>query len=188
MFRLFALAFVVVTLAACDAAGPAALDAVDTTSAGTSAAAAAINLHGPITEASGDRITVGGLVFVVNSQTRLLSRRNRTLPLSAFTVGTYVEAEGRLNADGSVRAKKLKMEDAPDGVSVDVRGSITAMTETTVTIADQTFTTTASTRYLDDRNQAIGRSAFGVGTFTELEGTQIPGGPLLADKLKMDDN
>jgi hypothetical protein len=190
--RLIAVTLFLGLLAGCDAVGPDAgasegSNAV-TASTGTPSDELQARLRGPIKEIGKDRLTVNGLVFVVDDRTILLNQRNRPVPFSAFTAGMFVEAEGRVSADGTVRARKVKMEDADEGTSVDVRGRIEAITQTSVSVAGRTFRTNGSTRYFNERNRPIARSAFAVGTFVEAEGTQYADGSLVADKLKMDTN
>ena len=70
--------------------------------------------------------------------------------------------------------------------SVDVRGTITAMDATHVTVAGQVYETTADTRYLGHRNVPLSRADFRVGDFVEAEGHRR-GGVAIADKLKQED-
>lgn len=70
-----------------------------------------IEVHGPVEALGADRVTVRGHVFVVDGQTRLFDEDNETVPLSTFSVGTWVEAEGRANRDGTWQAKKIKLDD-----------------------------------------------------------------------------
>ena len=52
-----------------------------------------------------------GRTVVVDGRTRLLGRRNESIPFSALTVGSTVEVEGTRQTDGSVLARKVKLED-----------------------------------------------------------------------------
>lgn len=150
-----------------------------------------VEVEGAIEAVDGDAVTVRGLVFVVDDGTRLLGRDNEALPLSAFAVGTYVEAEGHARADGTYRAKKLKLEDRDgdddEGTEVEIEGTIDALDATSVTVAGTRFTTDAATRWLDDDGDPLDRSAFAVGDRVEAEG-HASGGVLYAEKVKMDDD
>jgi len=56
-------------------------------------------------------LTVGGTVVSTNGSTRILDDDNNPIPFSALAVGMRVEVEGWPQPDGSVLAKKIKIED-----------------------------------------------------------------------------
>ena len=56
-------------------------------------------------------LTVGGTVVSTNGSTRILDDDNNRIPFSALAVGMRVEVEGWPQPDGSVLAKKIKIED-----------------------------------------------------------------------------
>ncbi|HEX9950748.1 MAG TPA: DUF5666 domain-containing protein [Rubricoccaceae bacterium] len=158
-------------------------------------------VHGFVEALGADRVTVSGRVFVVTSATRLFDDNNATVALATFIVGTYVEAEGVPLADGTFRATKIKIEDEDDGDGhngsddgsgsgneTEVHGAIGAIDATSITVGGRVFTTTAATRYLSDRNVAVPRASFTVGTRVEAEGYALPGGALVATKVKGDDD
>ena len=156
-------------------------------------------VYGPVEALSGDRVTVAGLVFVVTPSTRLYDRDNQTVPLSTFSPGTYVEAEGYAQSDGTYRADKIKLED-PDGdddheddghgggAGIEVHGLLQAIDATGFDVADRRFVTDDATEYLDDEGDPISRDAFRVGDLVEVEGAPRPDGLLRAEKLKLDDD
>jgi hypothetical protein len=138
------------------------------------------------------RLTVLGLVFVVDGNTRLRDGAGRAVPFSAFALGTFVEVEGRPLGDGTFRATEVEIEDEggddEGGLEVEVDGTIQAIDAGSVTVAGRVFATTASTRYLDDDNAPVARSALTVGALVEAEGHQRADGTLVAEKVKLDDD
>ena len=157
-------------------------------------------VYGPVEALSGDRVTVAGLVFVVTPSTRLYDRDNQTVPLSTFSPGTYVEAEGYAQSDGTYLADKIKLED-PDGddgdhdddghgggAGVEVHGLLQAIDATGCDVAGRRFVTDDATVYLDDEGDPISRDAFRMGDLVEAEGAPRPDGLLRAEKLKLDDD
>ena len=59
-------------------------------------------------------LVVGGRTVRVDGSTRLLDRNNVPMTLAAFKAGDFVEAEGYPQTDGSLLAKKVKLEDEGD--------------------------------------------------------------------------
>ncbi len=148
-----------------------------------------VEVHGAVEAVDIDRVTVLGRVFVVDGTTKLLSRDNQAVPFESFTVGTFVEVEGRVTGDGTFRAKTIKLDDG-DGegaAETEAEGRIGAIDETSVTVAGTRFAVDAATRWLDDDDSPIDRSAFTVGALVEAEGA-TRGGVLTAKKVKLDDD
>jgi hypothetical protein len=56
-------------------------------------------------------MTVGGRRFVTVATTRYLDDDNNVVARGSFQVGDLVEAEGHVLADGTVQAKKIKLDD-----------------------------------------------------------------------------
>jgi len=54
---------------------------------------------------------VAGRAVAMDGQTRILDHRNAAIHFSALSVGSTVEVEGRVQTDGSVLARKIKLED-----------------------------------------------------------------------------
>lgn len=153
-------------------------------------------VRGPVEALGADRVTVGGIVFVVDAATRLYDRRNNAVPLSTFVVGTYVEAEGRALGGGTFQAKKIKLEDEAnsddeddedDDREVEVNGSLQVVDDASLTVAGRRFATTAATRYVGERGEAVARSRFRVGDLIEVDGYVLADGSLQARKVSLDD-
>jgi hypothetical protein len=162
-------------------------------SSGSSSSSTELEVRGTIESLSADRVTVLGHTFTLSASTRLLDDDNNAIALSAFAVGTYVEVEGRPNGDGTYRATKMKVEDgaggsSSSGIEVEVNGTIGAIDADGFTVAGRRFVTTATTRYLDDRNNPIARSSFRVGEWVEAEGHVRADGSVTAKKIKRDDD
>ena len=69
-----------------------------------------VEFDGTVTQLS--PLTVGGRHVVTNSATRFLGDHNDPVPSSqVLKVGNKVEVEGRQQADNSVLAEKIKLED-----------------------------------------------------------------------------
>lgn len=146
-------------------------------------------VRGPIESITADQVVVAGLAFTLTPSTRLRDASGSVTTLAAFAVGTYVEVEGVPTGTDTFRATSLKIEDDDDdGTEVEVQGAITALDAASVTVRDRRFVTTDQTRYLDDRNVPIARSAFAVGDLVEAEGHVRADGTLVAEKVKRDDD
>lgn len=150
-----------------------------------------VEVKGAIEALSADRVRVQGRVFRIDASTRFLGGDNEPISFETFAIGTVVEAEGHLQSDGTVRAKKLKLEDLDDDAGdeheVEVEGTIDAVSPTSITVSGTVFATTAATRWLDDDNLPISRDAFAPGLRAEAEGW-VRDGVLTAEKVKLDED
>ena len=70
------------------------------------------SLRGPIEAISGRRLQVQGRVVQTDGLTQFLGRGNEPVSLADLKVGDSVEIEGASQSDGSVYARKVKLEDA----------------------------------------------------------------------------
>lgn len=147
-----------------------------------------IEVRGFIEARTSNQVTVLGRTFAVDSQTSLLGRNNESVSFEAFRLGDFIEAEGRSQGGGTLRATKLKLEDGDDEDQVEVHGLIEARSATSVTVQGLLFEVDDNTRFLDDNNNPISFDAFQVGELVEAEGFSRPDGTYYAEKLKLDDH
>ena len=139
-------------------------------------------------------LVVGGRTVLVNDSTRILDRSNMPLPLSGLAVGDFVEVEAFTQADGSLLAKKVKLEDEDDddenenedGQDVEFKGTIASTSP--LVIGGRTVTTDARTQYLGRRNERLTASqVLMAGNLVEVEGHVQADRSVLAKKIKLED-
>lgn len=150
-----------------------------------------IEVRGPIEAIDASSVRVLGVTFHLSSNTRLVDDDDRVVQLSAFSVGLFVEIEGRLNGDGTFRATEMELDDddgSSSGIEIEVEGTIVSIDAESFVVNGRKFVTNATTRYLDDRNNPIARSSFQVGQFVEAEGYVRSDGSVDAKKIKRDDD
>ncbi len=158
-----------------------------------------VELRARVESVGATSLVVGGRTVLVSASTQVLDRNNLPIPLSAIRVGDFVEAEGYPQADGSVLAKKVKLEDEEDdgeddgdddgdddGADVEFRGTIGSTSP--LVIAGRPVSTDAATRYLGRRNETLtAAQVLVVGNLVEVEGHAQAGGSVLAKKIKLED-
>jgi hypothetical protein len=147
------------------------------------------SLRGKVDAVSGARLTVLGRVVQTDGLTEFLGRSNTRASLGDVRVGQLVEIEGTNQADGTLYARKVKLEDsagsqAPES-ELNFVGSIQGLSP--LTVAGRRVDTDGSTRVLDRKNAAIALSALKVGDKVEIEGTARGDGSVLAKKIKLQD-
>jgi hypothetical protein len=153
----------------------------------------AVALRATVDSVGGGGLVVGGRTVRVDASTRLLGRNNEAIALSAFRPGDSVEVEGIAQSDGSLLAKKVKLEDAGNGGAgngagqdVQFTGSISSVSP--LTVAGRAVSTNGSTMYLGRRNEALSASdVVKVGNRVEVEGHTQSDGSILARKIKLED-
>lgn len=149
------------------------------------------SLRGRIESINGSRLQVQGRVVRTDGLTRFLGRRNEPVSLADLRVGDTVEVEGSSQSDGSVYARKVKLEDADDNEApqnedeVQFTGGIESLNP--FRVAGRLVAVDGGTQILDHRNGAIPFSALHVGNTVEVEGTGRADGSVLARKIKLED-
>jgi hypothetical protein len=146
-----------------------------------------VEITGEIEAIGASSVTVGGSVFVVTDQTLLLDNNNNPIAFSAFAVGMLVEAEGDVQPDGTISARKIKMEDRADD-EVELRGTIESLGTDTIMVEGITFAVNAQTMVLDNDNNPMAFGDLSTGQFVEIEGDIQADGTLVARKIKLEDD
>jgi hypothetical protein len=145
-------------------------------------------LRGRIDSIEGTRLRVLDRLVQTDGLTEILGRSNTKIAFSALRVGDVVEIEGTNQSDGSLYARKVKLEDgateAPES-EVNFVGSIQSLAP--FNVGGRAVATDGSTRILDRKNNPIPFSSLKVGDKLEVEGTSRGDGGVLAKKLKLQD-
>lgn len=150
------------------------------------------SLRGRVDAINGSRLQVQGRVVQTDGLTRFLGHGDQTLSLGALKLGDNVEVEGAAQADGSVYARTVKVEDANENQpqnepqnEVQFTGGIQSLSP--FRVAGRTVSVTGQTQILDHKNAAISFSALRVGDTVEVEGTSQADGSVLARKVRLED-
>jgi hypothetical protein len=147
------------------------------------------SLRGSVDAVSGGRLTVLGRTVQTDGLTEFLGRSNTRASLADVRVGQLVEVEGTNQADGTLYARKVRLEDSPENEApqgaVNFVGSIQGLSP--LTVAGRRVDTDGSTKVLDRKNAAIALSALKVNDKVEVEGTARADGSVLAKKIKLQD-
>lgn len=150
-----------------------------------------VEFRGRVESKSADRLTVAGREVTVSGATEILGRQNQPIPLSDLAVGAFVEVEGWPQPDGSVLARRVKLEDdgeddgEDEATEVEFSGLIQGLSP--LTIAGRIISTDGNTRVLDDDNNPVSLSVLAVGMRVEVEGWSQGDGSVLAKKIKLED-
>lgn len=147
-----------------------------------------VELTGTVEAIDGGSITVRGVTFAIVGDTVVTGARNQPIPLGDVVVGSFVEIKGETRG-GTLTALRIHVEDLGDdaGGEVELRGAVDAIDGGSITVGGQVFTITGSTRFLDDRGNAISASDIQVGQLVEIEGARDASGNLIASKVKLED-
>jgi hypothetical protein len=150
-----------------------------------------VELKGTIESVGPGSLVVAGRTVRVDGSTRILGKDKLPVPLSSLGVGDVVEVEGTAQADGSVLARTIKVEDDDDeedgnGSSVEFGGTVSSLSP--LTIAGRTVKTDSGTRYYGLRHQpATAADVLKVGNKVEVDGVEQADKSVLAKKIKLED-
>jgi len=131
-------------------------------------------------------ITVDGIFFVVNNATQVLDNNNNPFDFAMLVVGQLVEIKGFRQADGTILAVRIKIEDRDDD-EVELTGEIERIDGNSLVVAGLTFLVDGNTIVLDNDNQPIMLTDLSVGLIVEIRADVQPDGSLLASDIKIED-
>jgi hypothetical protein len=154
-----------------------------------------VEFEGKVDSVGASSLVVDGRMVHVNDLTRLLDEKGMPIPLSAFQPGDLVEVEGTAQSDGSVLARKIKLEDdddhdgdddGDDDHEMEFKGTISSLNP--LVIAGRAVTTDGSTKYFGHRHEVLPSSeVLKLGNRVEVEGIKQPDNSVLARKIQLED-
>jgi hypothetical protein len=141
-------------------------------------------LKGEIESLSDNQIVVDGETFLITDATRFRIRGNKDADPDDFEVGDEVQVTAFVNSDGDSVALEIKLkknngngggggDDEDD--EVEVTGVIEELTDTTITIAGETYNLTENTLFLLLDKTAGALSDFAIGDTVELKAKLVDG-------------
>jgi len=137
--------------------------------------------RGQISAISATSLTVGGQTFTLNSGTSFSSKGHNNAQSSDFAVGDWVQVKSITGSDGTQTALEVRLKHGhgnggnDDNVQ-EIQGTISALTDTSVTIGGKTYTITGDTVFLLSNKSEGAASDFAVGDFVELKIAQSGSG------------
>lgn len=155
-----------------------------------------VEVEGTIDAVSATLLTVRGVTFQLDDDTRIRDDDDRPLTAADLRVGQRVEVHGTTLADGTLLARTVEVEDERDDDGdddrdddgrVEVRGPVEAVTDTSVTVRGLTFLVTAATQLLGDDDEPITLARLVPGTVVEVKGLYEVDGRLVARVIEVED-
>ncbi|AFH50831.1 Hypothetical protein IALB_3128 [Ignavibacterium album JCM 16511] len=146
-----------------------------------------IELKAKIESIAGSEITIGGITFNTDSNTVFLDHNRMPITISFLSVGMLVEVKGFKRQDGTYYATKIKIEDFVNN-EVEVRGTISDLGSSSLTVAGLTFDVDSSTQVFDHQNNPISYSSLQVGQLVEVKGLRTVSNSLKAIRIKVEQN
>ena len=149
------------------------------------------SVRGAIESISGVVLQVAGRTVRTDAGTQFLDGNNTPISLRDLRVGQTVEVEGTAQADNSILARKVKLEDdgAPENepAEVNLRGAIESLGASSLQVAGRRVTVDGNTRILGRDNTPIPFSSLQMGEMVEVEGRTQADNSVLAKKIKRED-
>jgi len=145
-----------------------------------------IELTGAITSIGANNLVVSNLKFSVNRNTIILDNQNNPIRFTDLRVGQIVEIRADRQADGTLLATRIKIEDLPND-EVEVRGFIEALDNNTLVVLNLKFFVDNNTVVLDNRNNPIRFADLQLGQLVQIRANRRADGTLLAKRIKLED-
>ena len=149
-----------------------------------------VEIEGTVQAVGASSVTVSGQVIAVNADTKI-KRGDHTIALSDLKMGDKVEVDAIIQADGSLLATKIKVEDDEDDDNqgeneVEFKGTIDSITPPTLMVSGRKVMTNGSTR-IRSGDKTITLADLKPGEKVEVDGTKQADGSVLASKIKVED-
>ncbi len=145
-----------------------------------------IEFTAQIESIDGTSLVVGGVVFKVDSNTVVLDNNRQPVSFESLRAGMLVKIKGFRQADGSILAVKIKIEDFYKD-EIELKGKIEDLGSGFVTVLGKTFTVNDQTKIYDHLGMQTGFSSLSAGMIVEIKGKMNSAGVLIATKIKIED-
>ncbi len=145
-----------------------------------------VEITGTIDAIDGEALRVSGIVFLVSGETEILDTEGNLITFGDLQVGQIVEIKGTVQADGTILATRVKVEDRIVD-EVETTGVIEQLTDLTITVLGRTFLLTDNTAVFDVEENMIDVSGLFVGQTVEIRGDLLTDGTLIALRIKLQD-
>lgn len=153
-----------------------------------------VDVTGVIASISSGAISVtmsGGAVTVKISSTTTIRRGNTTLAASDLKVGNQVEVNGALNADGSIAATSINVEDTSGNndqhEQIDFSGTVSAVSSTSLTVGTKTAALNSST-VVKKGDHTASIADIKAGQHVQVKADRDSAGHLTATLVKIEDH
>lgn len=143
-----------------------------------------IEFQGAIDSLVVNMLRVGGVQFLVDSNTLILDHQNNPITFGDLTVGLIVEVRAVIQPDGSFLATRIKIEDSP-GFSR-ISGVVVSVTPGYITVSRPQYQVQTNTVVLNERYQPIPYSRISVGQYVTLWADESTNGSPVALQIKQD--
>jgi hypothetical protein len=153
-----------------------------------------VDFKGPIQsiDVGAGSLMVGGRKVTTNADTRIMSGDETRVSLSTLKVGATVEVQGTTQADMSVLAKTIQLEENQGGdkSEVDLKGSIQSIDlgAGSFMVDGRKVTTNADTKIVGKDDSHISFSALKVGATVHVHGTTQPDMSVLAKTIQLQES
>ena len=127
-----------------------------------------VELTGEIERIDSNTLDVAGLTFVAGDNTIILDNDNQPITFADLSVGLIVEIRADVQADGSLLASDIKIEDRFED-EVEVRGLTDSISDSSIVVLGREFHVVASTAVFDDNDNPIDFSAVTSGSIVEVK-------------------
>ncbi len=131
-------------------------------------------------------VVVNDTPFEVIASTEILGFDNEPIAFADLHVGELVEVKGRTRAGNVPLASRIKREDG-NGADFEVRGLISALGDSTVTVNRLLFRIVPTTIILDEKNNFIAFNALRTGMVVEVRAQVLASStPMIATRIKIE--
>ncbi len=146
-----------------------------------------VEITAPIDTLFNDSLVVGGVLFWTDQNTEIEDDDHNPILFSDLQIGMIVEVRGLRQADSSLYAVRIEVEDFFQD-EVEVTGPIDSLGMDYLFIASLRFEVDANTTVLDEQNQPIAFSDLTIGLRVEVRAYRQPDSSLLAERIEVEDS
>lgn len=146
-----------------------------------------VELEAAIEEIGDNFVVVLGVTFSVDENTIVLDEENQAIDFASLQVGDEVEIRGEYQADETLLATHIKLEDDDDDNDIELTGLIDFIGDNFLDVAGAQFFVDENTVVLDHANNPISFTDLTVGMIVEVDATILDDDTYLATEIKIED-
>ena len=145
-----------------------------------------IRIVGAIDSVGNDFIILENYTIYTDTNTVILSANFNPIGLKDLQKGQIVKVKGRVQADGSILAKRIKVRDLWMAY-FKIEGIIQSLSSQSITVEGITFKTDSTTIVLNDDNNLITLNDLSVGQDVHIKARKSEDGSFVAFKIKVEE-
>lgn len=144
-----------------------------------------LKVKGEIADLTESTIKIGDVTALVTAETIISGERDAVLSFAGLQLGALAEAELLKDADGTLTALRIEVENPFEARDVEIAGHIEAVSASEITVGGLAFSIDAGTEVEARKDASITAADLSVGQAVRVKGYDTTGGTRVATHVRV---